>query len=156
MEYIIKEQKLELIYQVGKGAWTYHLRIPNTKNIEGQWGHIKVSGFIDNYKIEARNLAPIKGEDKMLSISADIRKAINKEGGDFVVVTLYLLANKKGITESQILETFKESDVLKAFKKLSANEKQEILESITKQKNDEQQIKLIVKYIDMLSKKNME
>jgi hypothetical protein len=53
MEYIIKDEKLELKYQAGKGAWTYHLRIPNSKNIEGKWGDIKVSGVIDNFKIEA-------------------------------------------------------------------------------------------------------
>lgn len=69
MEYIIKDEKLELIYEQGKGAWTYHLKIPNSKDIEGKWGDIKVSGFIDDYKIGARNLAPIKGEDKMLSIN---------------------------------------------------------------------------------------
>jgi hypothetical protein len=36
-----------------------------SKNIEGKWGDIKVSGFIDHFKIETRNLAPIKGEDKI-------------------------------------------------------------------------------------------
>ena len=77
MEYIIKDEKLELKYQSGKGAWTYHLRIPNSKDIQGKWGDIKVSGFIDNFEIEARNLAPIKGEDKMLSVNGEIRKAIN-------------------------------------------------------------------------------
>jgi hypothetical protein len=154
MKYIVKDEKLELKYQSGKGAWTYHLRIPNSKNIEGKWGYIKVSGFIDNFKIEARNLAPIKGEDKMLSINSEIRKAINKKGGDFVTVTLYLLSNKERITESQILETFKESNVLKAFKKLNAEERNEILESIISQKNEEKQIKIIIKHIDKLSKQN--
>ena len=43
MDYIIKDQKLELIYEYGKGAWTYHLRIPNSKDIDGKWGEIKVS-----------------------------------------------------------------------------------------------------------------
>ena len=151
MEYIIKDEKLELKYQLGKGAWTYHLRIPNSKNIEGKWGDIKVSGFIDNFKIEARNLAPIKGEDKMLSINGEIRKAINKEGGDIVTVTLYLLSNKEKITESQILETFKESNVLKAFEKLNEVEKNEILERIISQKDEEKQIKMIIKHIDKLS-----
>jgi hypothetical protein len=151
MEFIIKDEKLELKYQSGKGAWTYHLRIPNSKNIEGKWGDIKVSGFIDNFKIEARNLAPIKGEDKMLSINGEIRKAINKEGGDIVTVTLYLLSNTKKITESQILETFKESNVLKAFEKLNEVEKNEILASIISQKDEEKQIKLIIKHIDKLS-----
>jgi hypothetical protein len=141
MEYIIKDEKLELKYQSGKGAWTYHLRIPNSKNIEGKWGDIKVSGFIDNFKIESRNLAPIKGEDKMLSINGEIRKTINKKGGDFVIVTLYLLSNKERITESQILETFNESNVLKAFEKLNEVEKSEILDSIISKKNEEKQIK---------------
>ncbi len=154
MEYIIKDEKLELKYQSGKGAWTYHLRIPNSKNIEGKWGDIIVSGFIDNFKIERRNLAPIKGEDKMLSINAEIRKAINKKGGDIVTVTLYLLSNKEKITESQILETFKESNVLKAFKKLNEEEKNEILDSIISQKNEEKQIKTIIKHIDKLTKQN--
>lgn len=55
MEYLTKDEKLELKYQSGKGAWTYHLRIPNSKNISGKWGDIKVSGYIDNYEIVARN-----------------------------------------------------------------------------------------------------
>jgi hypothetical protein len=150
MEYIIKDEKLELKYQSGKGAWTYHLRIPNSKSIEGKWGDIKVSGFIDNFRIEAKNLAPIKGEDKMLSINSEIRKAINKKGGDTVTVTLYLLSNKVSITKNQILETFKESNVLKAFRKLDEVEKNEILDSIISQRNEEKQIKLIIKQIDKL------
>ena len=71
MHYLIKDEKLKLIYQPGKGAWTYHLRILNSAAIEGKWGDIEVSGFIDNFKLEARNLAPIKGEDKMLSKLSD-------------------------------------------------------------------------------------
>jgi hypothetical protein len=152
MEYLIKDEKIELKYQPGKGAWTYHLRIPNSKNIEGKWGDIKVSGFIDNFKIEARNLAPIKGEDKMLSVNSEIRKAINKKGGDIVTVTLYLLHKKESITESEILETFKQSNVLKAFKKLNTEEKNEILQGIISQKKEEKQIKLIIKIIDELGK----
>ena len=154
MEYIIKDEKLELKYQSGKGAWTYHLSIPNSKHIEGKWGDIKVSGFIDNFKIEARNLAPIKGEDKMLSINGEIRKAINKKGGDIVTVTLYLLSDKEEITESQILETFKESNVLEAFETLNEVEKNDILDSIISQKNEEKQIDIIIKYIHKLSKQN--
>jgi hypothetical protein len=152
MEYIIKDEKLELIYEHGKGAWTYHLRIPNSKNIEGKWGEIVVSGFIDNFEISRRQLAPIKGEDKMLSINGEIRKAINKKGGDIVTVSLYLLKKKEGITEKQILETFKESEVLEAYKKLNESEKNEILESIISQKVEEKQIKTIIKHIDKLSK----
>lgn len=35
---IIDNQKLELQYKEGFGAWTYHIRIPGTANIEGRWG----------------------------------------------------------------------------------------------------------------------
>jgi hypothetical protein len=151
MDYIIKDEKLELKYELGKGAWTYHIRIPNSEHIHGKWGDIKVSGLIDNFKIESRNLAPIKGEDKMLSINSEIRKAINKKGGDFVSVSLYLLSKKEEINEKQILETFKESGVLEAFKKLNEFEQKEILESIISQKIEEKQIKTIIKQIDQLS-----
>jgi len=154
MDYIIKDEKLELIYQHGKGAWTYHLRIPNSKNIEGKWGDIVVSGFIDNFEISRRQLAPIKGEDKIISINAEIRKAINKKGGDTVTVTLYLLSDKQKITKQQILETFKDSEVLKAFEKLNEIEQNEIFDSIISQTNEEKQIKVIVKHIDKLNKQN--
>lgn len=88
----------------------------------------------------------------MLSINGEIRKAINKKGGDLVTVSLYLLKKKEGITEKQILETFKESEVLEAYKKLNESEKKEILESIISQKVEEKQIKTIIKHIDKLSK----
>ncbi|BAP31211.1 uncharacterized protein CHSO_2174 [Chryseobacterium sp. StRB126] len=82
MDYIIKNEKLKLIYEPGKGAWTYHLRIPNSEHIEGKWGEIKVSGSIDDYKLESRNLALTKEGDKILSINNEIRTAINKKGGE--------------------------------------------------------------------------
>ncbi|MNT51080.1 hypothetical protein D3C72_1880300 [compost metagenome] len=88
----------------------------------------------------------------MLSINNDIRTAINKKGGDTVNVSLYLISKKKEITEKEILDTFKESNVLDAFKKLSELEKKEILDNIISQKIEEKQIKTMIKYIDQLSK----
>jgi len=87
---IIDNHKLELKYKKGFGAWTYHLRIPNTAGIEGKWGSLKVSGTIDDYEINGINLAPRKDEDKIISINKKIRDAIGKTGGDTVRVTLYL------------------------------------------------------------------
>lgn len=154
MEYLVKDEKLELKYEPGKGAWTYHIKIPNTKHIVGKWGSLKVSGSIDNYKIDSINLFTIKGQDKLISINDKIRKAINKSGGDKVTVTLYLLNSKEQITEKEILETFKESGVLKAFKKLTDDEQNEIIGKIASAKSEDKQIKMIVKYIDQLGKRN--
>ena len=152
MEYLVKDKKLELKYEPGKGAWTYHIQIPNTKHIVGKWGSMKVAGTIDNYKIESINLAKLGDQDKLISINSEIRKAINKSGGDTVTVTLSLLTLKEQITEKEILETFKESEVLKAFKKLTKVERNEIIGKITSQKSDEKQVKMILKYIDQLNK----
>ncbi len=152
MEYLVKNEKLELKYVPNKGAWTYHIEIPNTKHIVGKWGFLKASGTIDDYKLEDKNLFTITGQNKLISINDKIRKAINKTGGDIVTVTLYLSAPKEQITEKQIFETFKESNVLKKFQKLSADEKSEILTPILSQKSEDKQIKAIVMQIDKLSK----
>ncbi len=153
MEYLVKDEKLELKYEPGKGAWTYHIQIPNTKHIVGKWGSMKVSGTIDNYKIESINLAKLGDEDKLISINANIRKAINKSGGDTVTVTLYLLTSKEQITEKEVLETFKDSGVLKSFKQLTEDKLKEIIGKITSLKSEDKQVKMILKYIDQLNKK---
>lgn len=154
MEYLVKNKKLELKHEPGKGAWTYHIQIPDTKHITGKWGSLKVSGTIDNYKIESINLFTITGQDKLISINEKIRNAINKSGGDPVSVTLYLLSTKQQITEKQVLESFQESGILKPFKKLSSSERTEIIRKITSLKSEDKQIKMILEIIERLSKSN--
>jgi hypothetical protein len=152
MEYLVKDEKLELKYQAGKGAWTYHIQIPNTKHIVGKWGSMKVSGTIDNYTIDSINLAKIGDQDKFISINEKIRKSINKTGGDIVTVTLFLLTPVAQISKKEILESFKQAEVIKAFNKLSEDERNEIIGEIMSLKSAEKQIKLIVKTIDQLGK----
>jgi len=69
-------------------------------------------------------------------------------------VTLYLLTSKEQITEKEILETFKESGVLKAFKKLTDEEQKEIIGKIASTKSEDKQIKVILKFIDQLNRSN--
>lgn len=154
MDYLVKDQTLELKYEPNKGAWTYHIQIPNTKHIVGKWGSLKVSGFIDDYKIESINLFTITGQDKLISVNEKIRKAIKKSGGDTVNVTLYLLTSKEQITEKEIIETFKDSGVLDAFNNLSEDERNNLIKEISSIKSEDKQIKTILKFIDQLSKSN--
>jgi Domain of unknown function (DUF1905) len=151
MRYLIKDKQLELKYVPGKGAWTYHLEIPGTKDIRGKWGEIKVSGSIDGFKVENRNLAPIKGGDKIISINDVIRKAIGKTGGDLVKVTLYLLEKQEQIDEEKILAAFQDADVLNNFKRLPKENQKLIIQDVLSKKNESKQIKLIVGYIEFLS-----
>jgi uncharacterized protein YdeI (YjbR/CyaY-like superfamily) len=78
-----------------------------------------------------------------------------KSGGDTVNVTLYLLTSKEQITEKEIIETFKDAEVLKAFENLSENEKNNIIEQIISIKSEENQVKTILTFIDQLSKHNI-
>lgn len=154
MDYLVKNQRLELKYEPNKGAWTYHIQIPNTKHIVGKWGSLKVSGFIDDYKIESINLFTITGQDKLISVNDRIRKAIKKSGGNKVNVTLFLLASKEQISEKEIIETFKDSGVLEAFKNLSEDERNNIVGKITSTKSEDKQTKIMLKLIEQLGKRN--
>jgi iron uptake system EfeUOB component EfeO/EfeM len=64
------------------------------------------------------------------------------------------LTSTEEITEKEILDTFKDAGVLEAFKKLSETEKKEMTGKITSLKSTEKQVKMMLKYIDQLSKKN--
>ena len=90
MEKILDNEQLILQYKWGFGAWTYHLRIPNTAHLDGKWGLLKVSGTIDGFPVTNINLATRKDEDRIISINKKLRDAIGKTGGDPVMVTLYL------------------------------------------------------------------
>ncbi len=151
MEYLIKEEKLLIEYHPGKGAWTYHIKIPNTKQIKSRWGFLKVSGTIDHYRIESKNLMTIKGQDKMLAVSESIRKAIAKTGGDFVTVTLQIDSSKKPENDSFLLDCFRDAGVLRKFELLEQKEKTEIVQSILDQPDEDQQVGKILFYIKRLT-----
>lgn len=148
--YLVKEEALVLQYLFGKGAWTYHIIIPNSKDIKGKWGDIKVSGTIDGYPITNMNLAPMGDADKRLSINGTIRKTINKSGGDLVTVTLYLDAGVYGITEMDIINTFEESGMLKNFQRIPEERQREIVAKIQAGSSEEKQVQLMVHYIETL------
>ena len=152
MNFIIENQKLEIQYIPGNGAWTYHLIIPNTKNIKGKWGDLKVSGKIDDYEIKSKNLAPLKNSDKKMSLNSEIRNFIGKSGGEFVNVTLYLLNEntKKNNDNEMIFECFKDAEVLNTFKKLKIEEQNEIIQNINSTATENQKVERILKFIAKL------
>lgn len=130
MNYLIENEALTLQYVPGNGAWTYHLIIPYTKDIKGKWGDLKVSGSIDGYELKHKNLAPVKNGDKKLAINHEIRTAIGKEGGDRVLVTLYLENRHEQPDNEEILECLRDADVLQIFRSLAKAEQDELLRQI--------------------------
>lgn len=91
MDYLVKDEKLEIKYERGKGAWAYHIEIPNTKHIRGRFSELKVSGYIDVYKVDLLNLLSISGRDKLVCVNQKIRKTLNKDVGDLCNVTLSIV-----------------------------------------------------------------
>tara|TARA_R100000479_G_C6280098_1_gene162612 strand:+ start:115 stop:582 length:468 start_codon:yes stop_codon:yes gene_type:complete len=153
MNYIVENEKLTLQYIPGNGAWTYQLIIPNTKDIKGKWGDLKVSGTIDGYEIKNKNLGPVKNSDKKMSINSEIRKAINKDGGDNVIVTLYLENQSEIKDSSEILDCFKDAQVLQIFERLDKVEQTEILKEIKTVATEKQKAEKIIKAIENLENK---
>lgn len=150
MNYIIKNEKLTLQYIPGNGAWTYQLIIPNTKDIKGKWGELKVSGTIDGYPIKNKNLGPVKNSDKKLAINSEIRNAINKTGGDTVVVNLILENQIAQTNYSEIMECFSDAQVLHIFKRLKKSEQKAILNEISNVETVDQKAEKIVNSIKKL------
>ena len=151
MKTILKNEKLILRHEPGKGAWTYHLVIPGTKDIRGSWGEMKVSGTIDGYEFKDLNLAPVTDADKMISVNGTIRKAINKGGGDEVVVTMYKNSDNKVSSKDQLLDCFDDAGLLKEFKALPNDEQKEIIDMILSQPNESRQEQKIMAAINKLS-----
>lgn len=150
---LLKNRKLILQHVPGKGAWTYHLVIPGTKDIKGKWGFMKVSGTIDGYEIKDLNLAPLTGQDKRISINGEIRKAIGKSGGDEVTVTLYKTTDNRLMQHSDVKDCFKDADVYKKFTSLSEEEQKQTIEEILSQEDEQKQEKNINAVIGRLAEK---
>lgn len=156
MNYIIENEILEIQYIPGNGAWTYQLIIPNTKDIKGKWGDIKVSGTIDSFEIRNKNLGPMKNADKKMALNSEIRNSIGKGVGDFVNVTLYLdNQNEQNTIESEmIFQCFKDAAVFHLFDKLQIDEQNNIINDINSAATENQKIERIVKFISKLEKLN--
>lgn len=94
----------------------------------------------------------IGDQDRMISVSGKIRKAINKTAGDKVKVTLFWYDKSTQITQKDILETLEEAQVLDKFQELENEEQQAFLQSVLQEKNQDKQTQNIIQMIENLGK----
>jgi hypothetical protein len=114
MEVLLTDKEYQLERFSGKGGWTY-ISLPEIpKDKEAAFGIVKVKGTIDNYELSDVTLMSFSGI-LIMAVKAEIRKAIGKEEGDHVHVTLYKDDGgfkipddfKEILTEGGVFEIFK-------------------------------------------------
>ena len=150
MDYIVKDEELTIQYIPGNGAWTYQLIIPNTREIKGKWGDLKVSGTIDGFPIENKNLGPVKNSDKKLALNSEIMSSIKKGAGDTVHVTLSIQNQPKKQGDEVIFECFQDDGVLAIFQKLSFDKQKELLNDINQAATSDLKVERILRVIEYL------
>lgn len=87
---MVADEELELKYRENFGAWTHHIQIPGTKGLKGRWGSMKVSGTLDDNRLDRHNLAPRADGNYLISINKEIRESLNKKPGAKVLVNLWM------------------------------------------------------------------
>lgn len=144
------DKKCVLQKMPGKGGWTF-AAIPEIAQDKHAWfGWVKIRGTIDNFEISNYHLMPLGNGTLFLPVKAQIRKAIGKNEGDTVHVTLY----------SQDLPPVSESDfyiclndepmALKHYNQLSSTEQKKIIDWIFSVKNDDLRVERIGQSIEKL------
>lgn len=88
MDTLLTDKKYQLERFSGKGGWTYIALPEIPKDKDAPFGIVKVKGRIDDYEVNAVTLMVFTGV-LIMAVKAEIRKAIGKEEGDYVHLTLY-------------------------------------------------------------------
>ncbi len=118
--------------------------LPKKKN-----STVRVRGFIDSYELKDFNIWAMK-KGTFLAVKAEIRKAIQKEEGDTVKVTLWLDEPQMVIPEDFLACLRDEPQLLKRFESYSEQAKKETLDWIFAAKTEDEKIARMAKIIEKL------
>ncbi len=132
--------------------WTYIL-LPNINGaIRGPGGTVRVKGTIDNYVLNQYNLLPLKGNEMILPLKTEIRKAIGKGEGDCAEVVLYPDDSPYEIPEEILLCLLDAPKAYAFFETLSESNQKYYTDWIVQAKQLETRANRIVKMIQRLEK----
>ncbi len=134
-----------------KGGWTF-TRLPNFfKN--KPFNERKVKGTIDGFEISKYHLMPMASGYLFLPIRAEIRKAIQKQAGNYVQVTLYSDNDPLIIPDEFALCLTDVPEALQFFNSISKSEQNLYIKWIFSAKREVTKVNRLTKSIDKLSRK---
>lgn len=137
----------------GKGGWTY-ISFPEIRaNKNSPFGMMKVKGKIDDLSFKNARLMP-KGDGTLfLPINAKMRKQINKQAGDQVIIALEIDDSPVEITD-ELLECFanEPAELLQKFRALKEGEQKAYLAHIYNAKTEDTKVERIVQMMESLSR----
>lgn len=139
----IVDGEFELQQFSGKGGWTYVCFPGLTQEKHHVSGTLKISGNIDAYEVSNQSLLPMGKGRLMLTVNAAIRKEIKKQAGDIVYIRLYREVAALDV-DNDFIECLKdEAEAYKQYEKLSASEKEDLLNWIKAAKGENGKIERI-------------
>jgi len=148
----LTDKKYKLDRMPGKGGWTFAVIKGIGKEHRGRGGAVRVYGTVDDYTINQYNLMPMADGNMFLPIKAEMRKAIGKEAGDTVHITLYPDDSPLEIPGELQMCLEDEPQALRFFNKLTDNERKYYIEWIYGAKQHETKINRMAKTIERLSR----
>ena len=110
---------------------------------------VRVRGFIDEYELKDFNIWAMK-KGTFLAVKTEIRKAIKKEAGDTVKITLYLDELQSVIPEDFLLCLQDEPKVHTHFNHFTETKKKEIIDWIFSAKTEDEKIERMAKTLEKL------
>jgi hypothetical protein len=135
----------------GKGGWTYATIPEIAQNPNNPFGWVKVRGFIDHYELKQYKLMPM-GEGRLfLPIKAAIRKAIGKQAGDEVKISLFLDESSYQIP-AELVECFSDEPkrIYENFRSFTEGEQKAYVDWIYAAKTDETKAQRILKMMERI------
>jgi hypothetical protein len=135
-----------------KGGWTF-ATIPDIlpdKNAPFRW--IKVNGSIDGFEIGKHHLMPSSKGTIHLSVTAEIRKKIKKQSGDYVHVIINSINDPLQVPEELLLCLQDDAGAFEFFNSLNEIELHNYVKWIYTAKTDQTKVDRMAKTLDRLGK----
>lgn len=145
------DDTFELKRMQQKGGWTYVLIPLDKPAVKSAFGMQKVSGFIDDYELTDVTLWSMKNQGHFFSVNAQIRKAIKKEEGDTVKLTLYSDGPPPVDNDDFLLCLKDDPDAYAAFMSYPEKKKRLIRDWVFAPASDDGKIQRIAEAIDRIA-----